>query len=139
MYLAYAELTDHLAVEPRAISFVQVKTILRICSVSAHHHPVARHFCDDGGGRDQRNLLVALDDSFLPDAVGQSKPAVQKRATRALGCQCPVRAPDSAESGARDIDAVNHRMRDRHRNPLNPRMNRQAQIPLLSRLRIQFF
>lgn len=82
MHLASAVFLNHLAVEYRAIAFVQIKAILGIFFVERAHELVAPDFSYDGCRRNQRYFFIAIDNGFLIRgyALRQEQPAVKQDA-----------------------------------------------------------
>lgn len=78
MHRTPAESAYQGAVQYRAVSFVEIKTILGIFFVEPRHDAIPRYFCDNGCRGDHRNLFIAFNDGLLRDAIGEKKPAVKK-------------------------------------------------------------
>jgi len=79
MDFALPEFSEQLPVQPRRISFVEIKSVLRVLFVKTQHDAVAGDFGDDGGRGDCRNLFVALDDGLMRNVLRQYKPPIKQR------------------------------------------------------------
>ena len=121
----------------RAVPDVALEAVLRVALGEPHHQAVARDLGDDGGGRDRRRLLVAVDDVAVlarhrqPEAVGD-----QRRVVRRI--ELLERPRQGVQVGAVDVPGVDlgHRHHDQRdaqgaaQDRRQQRVARQRRAPL---------
>lgn len=129
MYFALSEFTDHGAMQDSAVSFMEVKTILRILFVEPRHDAIARDFRDNRRRGNHRDFFIAFDNRLLRDSPGKKKPAIKKYVRMTVPGKPPMHKPDSAKPGPCNIDAIYCCGRDAAGRPCDTRMRGQTQKP----------